>query len=138
MLFPVSVTHLPQFITSNTFSVPERGVCRCDLARSHGEFRSGIAGSGGYLMRKSTLGVLLSLLLVAWPALAQEQRGSIQGVVKDNSGAVLPGATVEARSNAGAVASTTTDANGVYRFPSLAPGIYEVTAILQGFSPQKL
>src|SRR5215471_10214764 len=89
-------------------------------------------------MRKSTLGVLLSLLLVAWPTFAQEQRGSIQGVVKDSTGAVLPGAVVEAKSSAGAVASTTTDANGAYRFPSLAPGVYEVTATMQGFSPAKL
>jgi outer membrane receptor protein involved in Fe transport len=89
-------------------------------------------------MRKSTLGVLLSLLLVAWPALAQDQRGSITGVIKDNTGAVLPGATVEARSNAGAVATTSTDANGIYRFPSLLPGTYEVTATLQGFTTAKL
>jgi outer membrane receptor protein involved in Fe transport len=89
-------------------------------------------------MRKSTLGVLLSLLLIACPVLAQDQRGSIQGVVKDNSGAVLPGANVEARSEAGAVASTVTDSNGAFRFPSLAPGTYEVTASLQGFSSAKL
>jgi hypothetical protein len=89
-------------------------------------------------MRKSTLGVLLSLLLVAWPALAQDQRGSIQGIVKDNSGAVLPGVTVEAKSSAGGTVATTTDANGSYRFPSLAPGTYEVTASLQGFSTAKL
>jgi outer membrane receptor protein involved in Fe transport len=89
-------------------------------------------------MRKSTLGVLLSLLLLAWPALAQELRGSIQGIVKDNTGAVLPGASVEARSAAGAVATTVTDANGLYRFPTLSPGTYEVTATLQGFSAVKL
>jgi hypothetical protein len=89
-------------------------------------------------MRKSTLGVLLSLLLLAWPALAQEQRGSIQGVVKDNSGAVLPGATVEAKSTSGAVAATTTDGNGVYRFPALLIGTYDVTATMQGFAAAKV
>ncbi len=89
-------------------------------------------------MRKSTLGVLLSLLVLAWPALAQEQRGSIQGVVKDNTGAILPGVTVEAKSSAGATVSTTTDANGEYRFPSLAPGTYEISASLQGFTPAKV
>ena len=44
--------------------------------------------------------MLSALLLVtfAWsPASAQEQSGSIQGVVKDAQGAVLPGATVEAK-----------------------------------------
>src|SRR6185436_7425538 len=49
-------------------------------------------------MRVPTLAALLALVLLATPAAAQEQSGSISGVVKDASGAVLPGATVEARS----------------------------------------
>lgn len=44
----------------------------------------------------------------------------------------LPGATVEADSN-GRATSTVTDSVGVYRFPSLAPGNYRVSANLQGF-----
>ena len=44
-------------------------------------------------------GLLVCLVLTA-PAAAQEQRGSIEGIVKDSSGAVLPGVTVEARSPA--------------------------------------
>jgi Carboxypeptidase regulatory-like domain/TonB dependent receptor/TonB-dependent Receptor Plug Domain len=77
--------------------------------------------------------ILLVALALAVPAFAQEQRGSIEGVVKDASGAVLPGATVDASSNVGQPASTVTDSLGVYRFPSLAPGNYKVTANLQGF-----
>src|SRR5512136_1728922 len=78
-------------------------------------------------------------LLCSWPALAQEQTGSIQGVVKDSSGGVLPGATVEARSTRVTGATTAvTDAQGVYRFPALAPGTYTVTATLQGFTPAKV
>ena len=76
-------------------------------------------------------------LLFAWPAAAQEQRGSIEGVVKDSSGAVLPGVTVEARTNTGVVLTSTSDSEGTYRFPSVAPGTYEVTATLQGFAPKK-
>lgn len=76
--------------------------------------------------------ILLLIGALVAPAWAQEQRGSIEGVVKDASGAVLPGATVEATAN-GRVSSTTTDSVGVYRFPSLAPGNYRVTANLQGF-----
>jgi len=80
--------------------------------------------------------VLLAALSV--PALAQEQSGSIHGVVRDAQGGVLPGATVQARStkNAG-VLTTVTDTNGSYRFPALAPGSYEFTATLTGFSPAK-
>jgi hypothetical protein len=70
---------------------------------------------------------------LAAPAWAQEQRGAIEGIVRDASGAVLPGATVEAQSNVGPLASTTTDAVGSFRFPALPPGNYKVTANLQGF-----
>ncbi len=79
----------------------------------------------------------MAVLLFAWPAAAQEQRGSIEGVIKDSSGAVLPGVTVEARTNTGVVLTATTDSEGVYRFPSLAPGTYEISATLAGFAPKK-
>ncbi|MFB3854051.1 MAG: carboxypeptidase regulatory-like domain-containing protein [Vicinamibacterales bacterium] len=83
--------------------------------------------------------VLAVVLLAALPAAAQEQTGSIQGVVRDASGGVLPGVTVEARSlgQAGAVTATT-DAEGVYRFPALAPGRYVLTASLQGFTEARV
>ncbi len=80
-------------------------------------------------------------LCLSWPigAAAQETRGSIEGVVRDASGAVLPGVTVEARSpSLVGVQSTTSDGDGVYRFPALSPGIYEVTASLSGFQTAKV
>jgi hypothetical protein len=86
----------------------------------------------------SLLGMLAVLLLVATAAMAQETRGSIEGIVKDNTGAVLPGATVEARSPAlVGVETSTSDAAGIYRFPALPPGTYEITAILTGFQTIK-
>ncbi len=69
---------------------------------------------------------------------AQEQTGSIQGVVKDSSGAVLPGVTVEARNADGRSQTAVTNDNGVYRFPALPPGVWAVTATLQGFTPAKV
>ena len=71
---------------------------------------------------------LACVLALSLPALAQEQTGSITGIVKDTSGAVLPGVTVEAKSlSTGAVASTAvTDGSGAFRFPGLRPGKYEV------------
>ena len=88
-------------------------------------------------MRVRTLAVLLGLWLVAAPAAAQEQRASIEGTVKDNTGAVLPGVTVDAKNlSQGGVASAVSDAGGFFRFPSLAPGAYEVTAKLSGFTPK--
>ncbi len=69
----------------------------------------------------------------------QDQTGQIQGAVKDSSGAVLPGVTVEiTNTSTGAVAATVvTDANGIYRVPGLRPSKYEVLAKLQGFTPAK-
>jgi hypothetical protein len=81
--------------------------------------------------------VLAWALLLATPAWAQEQTGAIGGTVKDASGGVLPGVTVEARGLSGAVLGTVTGADGSYRFPSLQPGRYEVSATLQGFAPAK-
>jgi hypothetical protein len=88
-------------------------------------------------MRVRTLATLLGLWLMAAPAAAQEQRASIEGTVKDNTGAVLPGVTVDAKNlSQGGVASAVSDAGGFFRFPSLAPGAYEVTAKLSGFTPR--
>jgi hypothetical protein len=79
-------------------------------------------------------GVLFASLLFSWPVAAQETRGAIEGVIRDASGAVLPGVTVEAKSESGTF-SAVTDLNGVYRFPALNPGQYEITANLSGFTP---
>jgi Carboxypeptidase regulatory-like domain/TonB-dependent Receptor Plug Domain len=90
-------------------------------------------------MRTRVFATLLAMTLLALPAAAQEQSGSITGVVKDSTGAVLPGATIEARSpQTVGVSSATSDAEGRYRFPALPPGTYEVTASLQGFVSAKV
>ncbi|MDQ3418356.1 MAG: TonB-dependent receptor [Acidobacteriota bacterium] len=83
---------------------------------------------------RSAGAVLLCTLLMAAPAGAQELHGSVVGTVRDASGAVLPGVTIEAKSQGGAVATTVTREDGAFRFPSLLPGRYEVTGALQGFN----
>ena len=70
------------------------------------------------------------LMLFAVRATAQETRGAIEGVVKDASGAVLPGVTVEAKHKSGSTATTVTNAQGQYHFPALIPGPYVVIATL--------
>jgi hypothetical protein len=87
-------------------------------------------------MRTSAFGFMLVLAcLVLWPvdALAQSE---IAGVVKDASGSVLPGVTVEAASPAliEKTRAAVTDGGGNYRIISLRPGIYTVTFTLPGFS----
>ena len=84
-------------------------------------------------MRLRALSVLVFAVLLALPAAAQEQRGTIDGIVKDTSGGVLPGATVEAKSDRSGVLTTVTDSTGTFRFPSVLPGTYTVTASLSNF-----
>jgi hypothetical protein len=69
------------------------------------------------------------------PSLALAQ-ASINGVVRDSSGAVLPGVTVEATSPAliEKVRSVVSDSGGVYRIVDLRPGTYTVTFTLPGFN----
>ncbi len=84
-------------------------------------------------------GITRALVVLTWtlmtPALALAQ-ASITGVVKDTSGAVLPGVTVEASSPAliEKVRSAVTDGNGRYQIINLRPGAYRVTFALPGFS----
>ncbi len=81
---------------------------------------------------------LIFTLLVCAEASAQ-QAASIAGVVKDTTGAVLPGVTVEATSPAliEKVRSVVTDGNGVFRIVDLRPGTYDVTFSLAGFNTVK-
>jgi hypothetical protein len=79
-------------------------------------------------------------ILVVWlaslaPAAAQVQTGSIRVRTTDEQNAVMPGVAVTISSPvlvSGTLAGVT-DASGVYRFPSLSPGIYTVRIELQGF-----
>src|SRR5438552_1400463 len=65
--------------------------------------------------------------------------GSIAGVVRDATGAVLPGVTVEAASPAliEKVRTVITDGQGQYKIVDLRPGVYTVTFTLAGFSSFK-
>ena len=77
-----------------------------------------------------------SLLLAPAAAWAQVGSASIAGVVRDTSGGVLPGVTVEAASPAliEKARSVVTDDQGLYRIVDLRPGVYTVTFTLPGFS----
>src|SRR5207249_10420177 len=62
------------------------------------------------------------------------QTGQINGVVADNTGAVVPGATVKAVEVATALSrETITGADGRYNFTSLRPTTYDITVELTGF-----
>jgi len=90
-------------------------------------------------MRVRSLVVLCALVSLATAAAAQERTGTIAGAVKDSSGAILPGATVTATSPAlVGVQTVASDDQGNYRFPALTPGVYEISATLQGFTVAKV
>src|SRR5512147_992135 len=78
----------------------------------------------------------LALMFIPTAVFAQ---GSLTGTVKDTSGAVLPGVTVEAASPVliEKVRTAVTDENGLYRIVDLRPGTYTVTASLPGFTTVK-
>jgi len=79
------------------------------------------------------LAIVAGVLLLPDAAWAQ---AAIAGVVRDTSGAVLPGVTVEASSPAliEKVRSAVSDSSGQYRIENLRPGLYTVRFTLAGFS----
>jgi hypothetical protein len=82
------------------------------------------------------------LLVVAFAAVGASKASAqsvIAGVVKDTSGAILPGVTVEASSDVliEKSRSVTTDSEGRYSIVDLRPGTYEVVFTLPGFSTFK-
>jgi hypothetical protein len=83
--------------------------------------------------------VLMAFVLVAFvPAIAHAQT-SITGTIRDASGAVLPGVTVEASSPVliEKTRSVVTDGSGQYRLTELLPGTYTITMSLPGFTTVK-
>jgi len=93
---------------------------------------------GARVVRLGCVLLLLGALLPA-SAFAQGQTGTIAGIVKDTTGAVLPGVTVEASSPALIEKTRTavTDGEGAYKIINLRPGTYSVTFTLTGFSTVK-
>ena len=88
------------------------------------------------MIRKLAVSLFITLACtVAWPTPAHAQSG-ISGVVRDTSGAVLPGVNVEASSDAliEKVRSVVTDETGQYKIVDLRPGTYVVTFTLPGFN----
>lgn len=78
--------------------------------------------------------LLLALLALPYSASGQVITATIFGVVRDETGAILPGATITVKNlDTGIVRTTVTDDQGRYRVPQLAVGNYQVEASLTGF-----
>ena len=86
------------------------------------------------MRRVLTAALLVALVFMAPPAMAQTTNGVIAGIISDAQGGVLPGVTVTARNvDTGATRNITTEADGRFRLAGLVPGRYELKAELQGF-----
>src|SRR5262245_40963038 len=82
-------------------------------------------GSGSETMKTTPLRSLIVeavlMLGLAVPAVAQVQRGSVYGTVRDGTGAVLPGVVVQLTSEITAPREAISENRGVFRFPDLDP-----------------
>ena len=89
-------------------------------------------------LARTRVGVCVLALAVSAPIASAQQASGIAGVVKDTSGGVLPGVTVEASSPALIEKARTviTDNDGRYNIVGLVPGTYAVSFALPGFSTQ--
>src|SRR5262245_13442104 len=92
---------------------------------------------GRSLMKRVAWWVVVSLcpvLMFRSPLGAQTVNATLGGSVMDATGALLPGATLEATGiDTGVVTKTITNDAGAYQFPSLQAGNYRVSAELPGF-----
>ena len=94
------------------------------------------------MLRQRAVGmsfVILAVLLLVPVAATAQSTGAIAGSVRDTTGAVLPGVTVEAASPAliEKVRTAVTDSQGEYKIVDLRPGVYAVTFTLVGFNTLK-
>jgi hypothetical protein len=84
------------------------------------------------LVRFVSASLCLCFVMAAAPAFAQ-QTGTISGAVTASDGSMLPGVTVEARSDVlPGPRSTVTGSDGAYSLPALPPGAYTLTIVLSG------
>ncbi|HET6934871.1 MAG TPA: carboxypeptidase-like regulatory domain-containing protein, partial [Candidatus Angelobacter sp.] len=85
--------------------------------------------------RSSRIGAICVVLFLLSATAFAQFTASIQGIVQDPSGAAIPKASVTLANTAtGASQVTTADASGNYRFVSIAPGPYRITAEAPGFA----
>ena len=81
--------------------------------------------------------VMMVSFFFAAPLFAQQATTSLNGVVTDSSGAMLPGASVSiTREATGQTLKTTANSRGEYTFQQLSPGTWTVTVNANGFSDQ--
>src|SRR5262249_44495040 len=90
-------------------------------------------GKGGCMWGKSFI-IAVALLLLCSVCVWAQSTGSISGVVTDDSGAVIPGATIIAtNTQTGVIVKGTSLEDGKFLFGSLLPGTYVTSVEMAGF-----
>ena len=86
-------------------------------------------------MKRAIVTMMLVVLGLAGPLMAQQTTGNINGRLVDAQGSAIPGVTVTAKNTqTGLTRSDVSDGEGLYRLSALPVGTYDVTAELAGFS----
>ena len=81
----------------------------------------------------------VAMLYVLTPTSKAQTNGDITGLVTDSSGAAVVGASVTVTNKAtGATRKATTNSEGIYSFPSLLPGVYELKIEQSGFKTAQI
>jgi len=78
-------------------------------------------------------GILQAFLLSAFLAFGQSDNANVSGVIKDATGAVLPGAKVVLSNDSGLIREAVTNESGVYSIPTVPPGTYTIVITATGF-----
>src|SRR5213594_239183 len=104
------------------------------LRRTH----HGRASKGEKMIRNRIApGVILGVLALSAPAMAQTALGTLRGAVLDQQGGALPGVTVTVRQvETGTVQTAQSGSEGQFFLPNLRPGKYELSSELSGFAPR--
>jgi len=95
----------------------------------------GLAGALAAFGQVQTPAPIRTPSATSTPARKAPTTSTVRGTIADPTGALIPGATVNLTAAGSVVATTTSDASGVYAFTNLAPGTYAVHAEFAGFAP---
>src|SRR5690348_3723293 len=105
-------------------------------AREYSDLAEALRTRGGSMRSFKVVNLLLMCLMITGLVHAQGvgSSGDIRGTVTDPSGAIVAGASVTATDIAKGIKRTvTTDSNGEYRFPGVAPAVYSISVTKSGF-----
>ena len=86
------------------------------------------------MLRSLVSGILSTALLFLPVATASAQQAPLTGIVRDETGAALPGVAVELRGTTGTARQTQSDTQGRYQFDAVAPGRAELAFVLVNFA----